>query len=197
MRRTPFLLILGIAAVALVGGYTGYLIFQNSTLNAETQRVERTLMGLEEKVLQFKDKEVVEAISAKSALPEIQAETIKWSRVIRDVAKTIPKVKGTDIVEILSYSGSSSRAISLNVKTIPERGESYFDVADLIEAFDNSNIFDGSFVPSIASGTDDEGREVLNFTLSTSYVEEDPLALLDAVEAEGALGDTSSGAVLR
>lgn len=178
MKRTPFLLMLGILAIVIVGGYTGYTYWQQSVVDADLKKVERTLAGLEEKALQFKNQDILEAINAKTALPEIRMESIKWSQVIEDIQRAIPRSGGKAIVQILSYSGSAGSNISLNVKTNPGSTDPYFDVADLIEAFDDDSKFVDTFVPSISSGNDDEGREVLSFVLSADYVEEDPLDLV-------------------
>lgn len=171
MKRTSILLILGILSLVLVGGYTGYLLWQNSVVEADMQRVEKVLSDYENELLEYKDQAVMEAISAKRALSKIDMEMIEWSDVIKRVRQAIPKRQGDFIVNVLSYSGSSSSELSMNVKTDPESEDPYFDVADLIEAFDENKYFTGSFVPSISTGTDDEGREVLTFLLNANYVE--------------------------
>ncbi|MBD3360532.1 hypothetical protein GF366_01890 [Candidatus Peregrinibacteria bacterium] len=171
MKRTSILLILGVLSLVLVGGYTGYLLWQNSVVDADMKRVEKILSDYESELLQYKDQAVMEAISAKRALSEIDMEMIEWSDVIKRVRQAVPKRQGDFIVNVLSYSGSSSSEISMNVKTDPESEDPYFDVADLIEAFDENKYFTDSFVPSISTGTDDEGREVLTFLINANYIE--------------------------
>lgn len=180
MKRTSLLLIIGILAVVLVGGYTGYLFWQKSVVVADLARVERNLTQVQKQSLEFKNESILESIKAKEALPLIQMKAIKWSQVIEDILQTVPRSGGSDLVQILSYSGSATRDISINVRTNPERDELYLDAADLIEAFDDSQFFDEVFVPSIAAGTDDEGREVLTFVLSANYMEEKPFELDDS-----------------
>lgn len=138
------------------------------------------LTTLEEEVAGYEERDVQEAINAKKALDELIASRIVWSKVIQDVVKTVPKDNGKPIVEILSYSGSKSKEIVMNMKTDQEAETPYFDVADLIEAFDDEKKFIENFVPAIAAGTDQDGREILTFSLQTKHFEEDPLATINS-----------------
>jgi hypothetical protein len=195
MKRTSTLLILGILVVLGVGAYTGYSFWKKSSSEENLKRVESTLAEYQNKLLQFESDEILEAINAKKTLDELESDMIQWSKVIKTVRKTVPTDGGSTIVEVLSYSGSSSNDINMNVKTYPDRDEPYFDVADLIEGFEGSSSFVGSFVPSISGGTDEDGKEILTFLFGTTYVETDPLALLENDEEE--VVEEESEAVLR
>lgn len=179
MKRTSTLLILGILVVLGIGAYTGYSFWKKASSEENLKRVETTLADYQNKILQFESKEILEAINAKRTLDDLEGDMIQWSKVIKTIRKTVPTDKGFTIVEILSYSGSSSNDINMNVKTYPDRDEPYFDVADLIKGFEESSAFVGSFVPSISGGTDEDGKEILTFLFGTTYVEVDPLALLE------------------
>ncbi len=196
MKRTSTLLILGILVVLGVGVYTGYSFWKKSSSEEDLKRVESTLTEYQNKLLQFESDEILEAINAKRTLDDLESDMIQWSKVIKTIRKTVPTDDGLTIVEILSYSGSSSNDINMNVKTYPDRDEPYFDVADLIEGFEESSAFVGSFVPSISGGTDEDGKEILTFLFGTTYVEADPLALLEN-DAEEEVEDEESEAVLR
>ncbi|NIA01813.1 MAG: hypothetical protein GWP15_00340 [Nitrospirae bacterium] len=187
MKRTSTLLILGIIVVLGVGVYTGYTFWKKAANADDLKRVEATLTEYQNKILQFESKDLLEAINAKRTLSDLEGDMIQWSKVIKTIRKTIPTDNGLSIVEILSYSGSTSNDINMNVKTYPDRKDPYFDVADLIKAFEESSSFVGSFVPSISGGTNEDGEEILTFLFGATYVEADPLALLedDVVEEEG------------
>jgi hypothetical protein len=175
MKRTSTLLIIGILVFILVGSYTGYLIFNKSTVDANLKKTQASLLEYENKMSQYQNLEVLEAINAKKTLDELDSDIIKWSKVIKHIRKTIPKNGSLPVVEVLSYSGSASNDISMNVKTYPESSEPYLDVAALIKAFNEDAYFVNSFVPSISTGTDDEGNKILTFLFSTTYVESDVL----------------------
>jgi Tfp pilus assembly protein PilN len=179
MKRTSTLLIIGIIAVLLVGLYTGYLFWEKSDSETELKQVAVNLIEQQNKLLQFENKEVLQAINAKKTLEELDRDIIQWSKIIKEIRKTIPKEDGVSIVEILSYSGSSNNEISMSVKTYPQSHKPYFQVAELIETFDESTSFADNFVPSISTGTDEEGSEILTFLFGTRYVEENPLDLLE------------------
>lgn len=172
MKKTSTLLILGIFIIVLTSAYTGYLFWQKSASEAELKRVERTLADHKNKVLQLENQEVLAAITARRAFGSLTADIIKWSSVIESVQNTVPRSGGSFLVDVLSYSGSAGSEISMNMKTGPGSDEPYFDVADLIEAFNDSENFVSGFVPSISSGLDEEGNEILTFLLSAEYVEE-------------------------
>lgn len=182
MKRVSTLLILGIIALLVGAGYTGYLLWKKSSSQVELKRVEKTLSGYEEKVLQYENNRVVEAMNAKKTIDTLEESVIKWSEVIKKIQKTIPSEGNDLMVDVLSYSGSSGNDISMNVKTKPKSENPYFDTADLIKAFDDSSSFDEPFVPSIASGTDEGGSEILSFVLSIKYVKEDILKNLPKEE---------------
>lgn len=179
MKRTSTLLIVGIIALIITGSYTGYLFWKKSASEAELKKVEASLSDYKNEFLKYENKEVLEAINAQKTLANLKKDTIEWSKVIKKIRKTIPTEDGTPLVDILSYSGSSSNEISMNVKTFPKRDKPYFDAADLIKAFDNSEFFVDSFVPSISSGIDEEGNQILTFVFGTKYVEETPLEIIE------------------
>lgn len=184
MKRTSTLLILGILVVLVCASYTGYLYWKQSSIAEELKRVEGNLAEYQNRILQFESKEVLEAINAKKTLADLEGDMIEWSKVIKKIRKTIPKEDGMAIVEVLSYSGSASNEISMNVKTYPDRDKPYFDIADLIRAFDESTSFEDGFVPSVSSGIDEEGNEVLTFLFGAEFVEEDPFELLESGDEE-------------
>lgn len=193
MKRTSTLLILGIIVVLGIGSYTGYTFWKKTSNEEDLKRVEATLTEYQNKMLQFESKELTEAINAKRTLADLEKDMIQWSKVIKTIRKTVPTDDGLAIVEILSYSGSSSNDINMNVKTYPDREEPYFDIADLIKAFEESTSFMGSFVPSISAGTDEDGKEILTFLFGATYMEESPLELLEEdVEEEVVEEETES-----
>ena len=98
---------------------------------------------------------------------------IQWSKVIKDVRDVVPKDDdGVATVDILSYSGSSATDLSMNVKTLPDVEDPYGVVADFIKSFSESKVFADAFVPSISSGSDDKGRDILTFLFSSKIVKQ-------------------------
>lgn len=193
MRKTSLLLILGILAVVALGGYTGYLYWQKGVLTTDAKRVEKSLVQLQDEVVQYEGKNIDSAISAKQSISAIKAGIVQWSQVIRKIRSTIPKGDEGPLVNVVSYSGASGSEISMNVKTVAGSENPYLDIAKLIQGFDLSENFTGSFVSSISSGTDDEGYEILSFVFTAAYKERDEKAENDAVEPlEDAVSDVLS-----
>ena len=186
MKRTPFLVIIGLILIVLVGAYGGYNYWQKSQLDTELTGLNSTLVKKQDDLLQYENQQVLSAINAKRTVNQIKETAVKWSEVIKTVRSTIPKKDGDFLVDVLSYAGSSNQDLSLTVKTMPGSDEPYIDVADLIETFDDSRDFVGSFVASISSGTNDEGAEVLSFSMATQYTEE---------TVEEALEETITGSI--
>lgn len=169
MKRVSFLLMLGVAVMVILTGYSGYVYWQKSASESDSQVLTKSITDYKVKILEKESAK--KAISAKQTVNELKASLIKWSKVINKIRSTIPKDEGVPVVQILSYSGSSGRDISMNVKTIPDREAPYVDVADLIAVFVDSKSFTDVFVPSISSGTDEKGKEILSFLVNMKYVQ--------------------------
>ena len=171
MKRFSTLMMLGIIAVVAFGGYNVYLSWQKSALSDEVLQADVLLSDYGKQVLQYENKQVLESINAKKTINELKNEgIIEWSSVIKKIRMTIPKVDGVPIITVLSYSGSSNDEISMNVKTTETSENPYFDVADVIKAFNSSKYFTEAFVPSISNGVDEKGNQILTFLLSMKYL---------------------------
>ena len=173
MKRISFLLLIGIFLLVGTGLYGGYLFWQKSSLDGELKTVEKSLKEYQAKVLENENQQVVKAVNAKKTLDLIKADMIQWSKVIKDVIDVVPKDDdGVATVDILSYSGSSATDLSMNVKTLPDVEDPYGVVADFIKSFSESKVFADAFVPSISSGSDDKGRDILTFLFSSKIVKQ-------------------------
>jgi len=171
MKRFSTLMLLGIVALVAFGGYNLYLSWQASALKDQVSQADVILADYGKQVLQYENKQVLESINAKKTINELKNDgIIEWSSVIKKIRMTIPKVDGVPIVTVLSYSGSSNDEISMNVKTIETAENPYFDVADLIKAFNSSEYFTEAFVPSISNGVDEKGNQILTFLISMKYL---------------------------
>ncbi len=171
MKRFSTLMMLGIIAVVAFGGYNVYLSWQKSALSDEVLQADVLLSDYGKQVLQYENKQVLESINAKKTINELKNEgIIEWSSVIKKIRMTIPKVDGIPVITVLSYSGSSNDEISMNVKTTETSENPYFDVADVIKAFNSSKYFTEAFVPSISNGVDEKGNQILTFLLSMKYL---------------------------
>lgn len=183
MKKISVLLIVGIIVVILTGAYGGYLFWQKSASNSELKRVEKSLTDLQNQVLQFENKKVVQAINAKKTVNTLKDEMVQWSKVIKKVRATVPKEDSVPLIDILSYSVSSGKAISMNAKTFPGSENAYLDIAELIKSFDDESAFLETFVPSISAGLNDSGEEILTFIFSTMYSGEE-VVVDESVEVE-------------
>lgn len=173
MKKGSFILIVSIVLIALVGIYSVYLFWQKSDIADEVKTVENSIKKSQEELLQRDNEKLIKAIASKETANELKSNLIKWSRVIKDIRLTVPEKDDLPIIEVLSYSGGANKEISLNIKTLPDSEKAYFDVADLIKAFDESEgLFIDTFVGSISSGLDEKGKEILSFLLTTKYVGE-------------------------
>lgn len=169
MKGKSFLLTLGIVLIVIVGAYSGYQVWNKSSLDVELKRIENSFADYKKEMLQFENKNVMEAVAAKTTVKELKDNSIEWSKVIKEIMDTVPKSKDAPTVNILSYSGSGSSNISMNAKTLVKSENLYADVANFIESFDESGNFVENFVSSISAGKDDKGEGVLTFTFSTNY----------------------------
>ncbi len=172
MKNTSFLLIVGVVCLILVGSYTGFSYWQKYTAEANLEAVEKSLKGYKEDMLQIENQRVLQAISAKNLVSEIRGDIIVWSEIIQKIRSVVPVVGKANLVDILSYSGSVNSDISMSVRTIPDRDNPYFDVADLIKKFSDNSQFEDVFVSSISKGTNTDGEEVLSFPMKFKYVGE-------------------------
>lgn len=171
MKRLSVLLVVGIFVSVATAIYTGFVFWQKANNEADQKKLEKVLSDLNQEVLEFENKQVVQAVNAKQIVDALKSDMVKWSTVIKRIRATLPKADNKPLVEALSYSGSLGGGVSMNFKTVSGSEKPYFDVASLIKSFDDSNYFTGSFVPSISSGIDEEGNEILSFLMTTKYVE--------------------------
>ena len=184
MRKVSTLLVIGILAVLLTASYTGYTFWQKSSAEIEVGKINHNLTEYKNKILKYEQDRVLQAVSAKQTLDSLKANNVQWSAVIREIRNTLPKAEdGSDIVDVLSYSGSSNSDLSLTLKTVGTSENPFIDVAKIISVFDKSTNFTGTFVPSIAIGEDKEGNSVLNFSMSTRYLKADVSQALGEDEA--------------
>lgn len=189
MKKGSFLMVIAVVLAILIAGYTGYLMWQKSSVKAELQATESSIADLSEGLLEGENDRLLKAIAAKETVNIIDDGLLKWSKIIRDVRVTIPQDDDLPIVDVLSYSGAQDASISLNVKTLPGRENPYEDIAKLIKSFEESEMFIGSFVPSISGGTDEKGDEILTFLLTTKYEPKDEFADLEESVGE-IMGDS-------
>lgn len=196
MRKTSPIFVLGIIAVLMFVGYGGFIFLNYQGALDTMKKNENTVKELQAQVLQFENERVLEAVAAKKTADQVQTDAIYWSEIIKKIRKTIPKDDGDIIADITSYAGNNSNGLSFSIKTIAGRDAPYFDVADLIEAFNESSDFDGSFVPGISSGLNERGEEILTFSMTTTYVEEDFAVEEEEDEAlSGVLEEVLEGAL--
>ncbi len=171
MKRFSGMTILGVAALIFMASYGGYLYFQASAAETDNARLNKIVADYQNQVLQYQNNNIEQAINAKQTVDAISEDTVEWSKIIKEVRRTVPKdAEGGVLVDILSYSGSDSSAISLNMKTIPGSVSPYIDVAKVIQVFSTNPSFKEAFVPSISGGEDEDGKQILTFMLSTEYV---------------------------
>ncbi|MCX6735242.1 MAG: hypothetical protein NTZ25_05045 [Candidatus Peregrinibacteria bacterium] len=170
MKRVSFLLYLGAAVLLVVVIYTGYAFWQRSSTADQVAVLDKSISEYQAKINEKENAQITQAINAKQTVNDLKKGTVEWSKVITYIRATVPKSGVSPIAEILSYSGSSSNEISLNMKTYSSSESPYLDVAAVIKSFTDSKMFVDVFVPSISSGADASGKDVLSFMLSAKYV---------------------------
>lgn len=193
MKRTSFLLMIGILITVLSLGFLGYRVYQKSAVLNESETLTKEIAKLNNDILQYQNNEIMEAVNAKKLIQELTASTVIWSKVIQDIKGVIPMTKGgVPLVDVMSYSGSSNNQLSLSMKTSSVSKEPYIDAADLIKAFNDSTRFVDSFVPALSSGVDMDGNEILSFMMTTNYVKSDIDAPAPVVEEKPVAAPTET-----
>ncbi|MBU1151765.1 hypothetical protein KJ632_02965 [Patescibacteria group bacterium] len=172
-KGSNILLYLGILAMIVLLAYGAYNYWQKSSLSKASVVLADQYAQLNAEVKKYENDRILEVVNAKQAVAEFRSEYIYWSKIVEILQNTLPKKGKRDLVEILSYSGSSTKDIEVSIQTRPESVNPYFDVADVIESFDLSDNFVDGFVASISSSTDMEGNEVLSFSYSGAFEEAD------------------------
>lgn len=171
MKRVSFILIIGIISFILMSAYGGFKFYQKSALETKAQQLENQVADGQTTFLEFQNRKLNQAISAKQVLNNVKDTGVKWSRVIKAIRSTIPTEDEKPLAEVVAYSAASNSGISLNMRTNIENENPYLEVARIIKSFDESKHFSESFVPSISAGSDDEGREFVNFVMNLKYVD--------------------------
>ena len=165
MKRTSLLFFLAIIVLVFVAGFSGYKYWEKSVLDQEYMKVEADLANVNSSLLVYQDEQIINAINAKKTVDSL--DIVKWSVVIEAIMDVLPS---KELVNIVSYSASSVENLSMNIKTIPGDDDSYLNVANFIQYFDESDNFLNNFVSSISSGKDDNGEEILTFSFTNSYM---------------------------
>jgi Tfp pilus assembly protein PilN len=169
--KKSFLFAGGVLVLVILSLFTGYRYWLNGTLDNNLQIAKTSIASIEKEVMAFKNEQITEAISAKRILNNLELDSVQWSQVIKDIRKTVPKnSKGATLVSILSYSGSSGNEITMSVKTSADSKSPYADVSALISSFDDSALFSDAFVPSISTGVDEDGVDILTFSFNCKYL---------------------------
>jgi len=171
MNRIPFLFLIGIVAISLVAGFTGYFYFTRDAYKADIKKFDSQIAILEKEASKYGEKSLESALKAKEALNVVKGDYIKWSEVVESVLSTTPKNKKTKValVEYTSYSGAQGSSVSISAQTVAGSENPFADVAQLIKAFDGSANFSESFVPSISTSFADDGSMILVFNFNVKF----------------------------
>ena len=165
MKKGGSLIAIGLVSLVFVSAYGGYLYTKKSKLVAKSEVLASTLIDAENKLLEYEEANVFNAINANNAFKDLSASIVSWSKVIGAVNKMIPE----DTIEVLSYSFSGENTVSISVRTIGKQN-SYVTVANLIKIIDESPYFTGIFVPSVSEGLDAKGHETASFSFTIQYL---------------------------
>lgn len=177
-KNTPmFTIIALLLTIGLIAG-GAYLFLQKAAVQKEISNVEAEIKGVNEQIAKIDVDKLEATQNAQRAIKIIEEGEILWSSAISKIQDITPVDDGADPKIIFSsYSGGGEGKLSLAATTRPDRGtesgvQAFSDVAELIEVFNTSRIFQGAFVPSIAKGVSEEGDVVLSFTFLTDYAPE-------------------------
>ncbi len=144
--------------------------FQKGQVLTHTTELEQQTAELNKEIETYRDNKVAVSKLATDALKQIEVDEVHWSDVISEAKKLIPKdASGKEKVKILSYSGSGSGRVVLNLVTEPMALPPFDDVARLIASFNNSVFFRDGYVPSISKGQTESGDTTLSFILNMDY----------------------------
>jgi hypothetical protein len=172
MNKTKSLLFVGGVIVLVISIlYSGFVVFSKYSKENDLESLNNKHALYQKQMLEYQNQRILETVNANKVLSDFQGVGIRWSQIIEEIQETIPKdSKDRSILSILSYSGSRNNEVTMNIKTADNSRNPFFDVAELIESFDESQLFADSFVPSISKGVDVSGNEILSFMFSTKYV---------------------------
>lgn len=166
-KMTNLVLLAAVIGLAVFGGLFN---FQKGQIITNTTELEKQTADLNLEIETYRDNKVAVSKLATDALKQIEADEVRWSEVIAEAKKLIPTdASGDPKVKILSYSGSGSGRVVLNVVTEPTSLPAFNDVAGLIASFNNSVFFRDVYVPSIAKGQTESGETTLSFILNMDY----------------------------
>ncbi len=163
--------ILGAALIVLVL-VTIYLVFSKGGVLDKQSQVADEIAELKNEISAYEGDKVGASADALTALKVIEAEELKWSAIIKAVDNLIPKEpNGQPSIVVLSYSGSAEGRIALSVSTLAKVSPPYVDVARLLSDFNNSVLFKDAYIPSLSTGVDESGRELMSFVFNLTYDE--------------------------
>jgi len=164
---------LNLLLLFVVIGLTVYgtiLNFQKTGVLTHTTDLETQAKDIQSQIDTLRSSKVEVSQNAQEALKKIQTDEIRWSEVIDQVDKLVPKdSSGKDKIQILSYSGSGNGHVSLNTVTQPTSLPAFEDVANLISVFNNSVFFKNAYVPAISKGQNQDGSVTLSFVINMEY----------------------------
>lgn len=171
MQKKSLIFFLGLIALTIVA-----VIFVMQTLKANGFKQDLVdLAALKQELvkdgLEEKNAQLLSAAKSIDTVRVLEDSSLLWSNVLKDVRRVLPKDGNVPKVEVVSYSGSGSEDLSLNVRTVGGSPAPYLDVAELIESFSSSVNFYDVFVPSITNSVDSNGAEILSFNVNLSYRE--------------------------
>ena len=175
MKRTSFILIVGVITFVAIAAYGGFKFYQKSSLETKVQQVDSQIADSKTTFLEFQNRRLNQAISAKQVVNDVKDTGVKWSRVIKAIKSTVPSKDEEPLAQVVAYSAANNSGISLNMRTNVDTENPYLDLARIIKSFDESEYFSDSFVPSVSASTDDEGKEFLNFVMNLKYVDSQDL----------------------
>jgi hypothetical protein len=161
--------ILMIVLIGLVIAGTFFSFDKGSIMN-RTVELEKETANLKVQIDNIKGQKVEVSKNASEALEKIKVAEIRWSEVIAEVNKLLPRdASGNRKVEVISYSGSDQGRVALNVVTQPAGIPPFDLVSGLIATFNNSVFFKDVYVPSISKGQTESGESTLSFVLNLAY----------------------------
>lgn len=164
---STMLLLFAVIGVAVLGTL---FYFQKSQVLNNTTQLEKDAAALQTQIDEVKSTKVEFSKNATDALSKITADEIRWSEVIDQINQLLPKdATGSRKVNVLSYSGSGTGRVAVNMVTVPAGDPAYSDVAQLIATFNNSLYFRDVYVPSISRGSNEEGLTSLSFVLNMDF----------------------------
>ena len=138
MKKGSGFLNLSIVVLIILVGVFSYNLYVFKGLESDFDALSKKKNALAEEQLKAENQQLLSAVKSVESKNLLLQDTVKWSVVLDEIKKTIPRENSKFIAEITSYSGTNLNDLNIGVKTLASDNP-YLNVASTIAAFDDSD----------------------------------------------------------